>query len=116
MRHTPFPRLSAKTGEVDPGTDLACWGCKIKINVKRGYFRCNYTACDYDVGTRCGLVADLEWTDDEEPVIDDAGILNKQVTASEPEAAPEEESKVVPKVKQASLSDKCPKGHPLTVW
>ena len=72
MRRTPFARVSAETGELVPGTEnLRCWGCKNPINIKRGYFRCSYVSCDYDVGMNCGLVADLEWADEEEDPIDD---------------------------------------------
>ena len=74
MRKSPFPRRDAETGEVKEGANLQCWGCKSTIICKRGYYRCDYTGCDYDVGIRCGLVADLEWGDDESEPIDDAGI------------------------------------------
>ncbi len=104
MRKSTFMRISAETGQLVSGEPMKCWGCKNPIKVQRGYYRCSYMGCDYDVGMNCGLVADLEWDDYEEPPIDDTktcgnarpetskmdtmlGALENRINRTEPEPA-----------------------------
>ena len=105
MRTSPFMRKSEKTGKMDTGTSLACWGCKIPIYIPNGYFRCSYMGCDYDVGPHCGLIADLAWCDVEEEPIDDTQ------TSTE-----DESPKAEVKEPDYNIDEKCRRGHKMTMW
>ena len=81
MRYSSFERYDIESAKMNPGNQLSCNGCRNKINIAQGYYRCKYRGCDYDVCQRCGIVAGLDFDSEEEDPVDDTHEIIKETVA-----------------------------------